>query len=238
LNSFPRITALVLTLNEVNNLQYVLPKIPPVVDEILIVDGHSTDGTIETARQLCPKARIIYQNKKGKGDAIRCGFGEANGDIIITLDADGSMDPEEIPRFVEPLLSGYDYVKGSRFLDGGGTSDMPLHRWWANKFFVFLANMFYGTKYTDLTYGYNATWKNIFKTLPIRSDGFDMEIEMNIEIGKAKLKAKEVPSFEHQRMSGVGKLRTFRDGWKILRIIFRKKFPETNERGMLAIQNS
>lgn len=121
----PTVTALICTLNEEQNLPYTLPKIPDWVDEVLLVDGHSTDSTVEVARRLRAGVRVIYQQGKGKGDALKCGVEHARGDIIVTLDADGTTDPEEIPKFIEPLLNGYDFAKGSRFL-GIRPIRMPL----------------------------------------------------------------------------------------------------------------
>ena len=90
-------------LNEAQNLQYVLPFIPPFVSEVILVDGHSTDDTIAVAKQLLPTIRIIKQVGKGKGNALKAGFAACTGDIIVMLDADGSTNPNEIPRFIEVL---------------------------------------------------------------------------------------------------------------------------------------
>ncbi len=219
-----RVSVIICTLNEAKNLPYVLPKIPEWVDEILLVDGHSTDNTVEVARTLYPEIHICYQPGKGKGDAIRYGIEQASGEIIITIDGDGSMDPEEIPKFVEPLLSGYDFVKGSRFLRGGGTSDMPVHRVLGNRVFTVLTNLLYSTRYSDLAYGYNAFHKRAFKGIQLTSDGFEIETELNIKAAKAGLKVKEVPSFESERLSGKGALRSLPDGWRILKTILRERF--------------
>lgn len=218
--SRPSISVLLCTLNEEKNLPHVLPRIPSFIDEILIVDGHSTDGTVEVARRLCPSARILYQPGTGKGDALRYGIEQARGEIIVVLDADGSMDPEEMPRFIEPLLEGYDFAKGSRFLPGGGTSDMPAHRRFGNWVFTTLTNLFHRCRYTDLCYGYNAFWKESFRRVKFRSNGFEVETEINIKIKKAGLKIIEVPSYELKRLSGRGKLRSLKDGWRILKTIF------------------
>ena len=217
---YPRITLIILALNEEENLPHVLPRIPSIVDEVLLVDGHSTDNTIALAKELCPRIRIVYQGGKGKGDAIRCGIKSATGDIVVTLDADGSMAPEEIERFVEPLLKGYQFVKGSRFLPGGGTVDMEPYRHLANKAFVFLVNLLYRGRYTDLCYGYNAFWLDAFKDIEISSDGFEIETELNIKALKAKLKVAEVPSQETARLNGKSHLKSFPDGLRILKTIF------------------
>jgi glycosyltransferase involved in cell wall biosynthesis len=218
----PRITVIIPTLNEERNLPHVLPKIPATIDEILLVDGCSTDNTVELAKKLCPMIRVIYQDGKGKGNALRAGITNATGDIIITIDADGSMDPEQIPAFIAPLISGYDYVKGSRFLPGSGTLDMPWLRRLGNRIFTTLVNLLYGTRYTDLCYGYNAFWKKRLEVLNLKSDGFEIETEMHVQVAKGRLKVTEVPSFEQARLDGKGRLKTFRDGWRILRTILLK----------------
>src|SRR5713226_2654188 len=112
---YPRISVVIPARNEAPNLRYVLPSIPPVVDEVILVDGCSTDNTVEVAQDLLPSIRIIRQKGRGKGDALRLGFAASSGDIIVMLDADGSADPQEISRFVEVLMAGNDFAKGSRF---------------------------------------------------------------------------------------------------------------------------
>jgi len=221
----PKVTVLICTLNEEKNLPHVLPRIPSNVYEILIVDGHSKDQTVEVAKSICPGARIVYQPGKGKGDALRYGIKEARGDIVVMLDADGSMAPEEIPRFVEPLLKGYDFVKGSRFLPGGGTADMSRHRVFGNWVFTTLTNIFHRCQYTDLCYGYNAFWKKSFEKVSFQGNGFEVETEINIKIKKAGLKVTEVPSYEAPRLNGNGNLHSLKDGWRILTTIFRELVP-------------
>src|SRR5215470_184132 len=111
----PTISVVIPACNEAPNLGHILPYIPPIVSEVILVDGHSIDDTIAVARRLLPTIRVIRQAGKGKGDALRVGFAACTSDIIVTLDADGSADPEEIPRFVGALMGGGDFAKGSRF---------------------------------------------------------------------------------------------------------------------------
>lgn len=219
-----RVSVIICTFNEAKNLPYVLPKIPDWVDQVILVDGHSTDNTVEVARKLRPDIRVLYQLGKGKGDALRYGIQQAGGEIVVTLDADGSTDPEEIPKFIDPLLNGYDFAKGSRFLEGGGTLDMPRHRIFGNRVFTILTNLLYSTRYSDLAYGYNAFRKSALKGIQLSSDGFEIETELNIKVAKAGLKVKEVPSFERKRISGRENLRSFQDGWRILRTILKERF--------------
>jgi glycosyltransferase involved in cell wall biosynthesis len=211
------------TLNEANNLPHVLPRIPHWVDEVILVDGHSSDGTDQVARQLRPDIRIIHEPEPGKGAALRAGFAEASGDMIIMLDADGSTDPLEIPLFVATLRAGADFAKGSRFVQGGGTADMPLHRKLGNLAFVMLVRMLFGGSYSDLCYGYNAFWSRILPQLELDGKGFEIETLMNVRALKAGLRVAEVPSFEAKRVYGEGRLRTIPDGWRVLTTILKER---------------
>ncbi len=219
----PTVSVVVPARNEAENLRHVLPRIPQWVDEIILVDGHSTDDTIEVARSIYPHIRIIKQTGRGKGNALREGFSAARGDIIVMLDADGSTDPSEIPAYVGALLSGADFAKGSRFLQGGGTSDMSMLRRLGNAGFVVITRALFGGQYTDLCYGYNAFYANAIHKLELDGDGFEIETQMNLRALRAGLKIAEVPSFEADRIHGVSNLRTFPDGWRVLKTIMRER---------------
>src|SRR5919109_4394818 len=169
-----RVTAVIPALNEAENLPHVLPRIGDVVDEVVLVDGRSSDATRDVARALRPDIRLVSQRGEGKGDALRTGFEAASGEIIVMLDADGSTDPAEIPIFVGALLAGADFVKGSRFLQGGGTSDMPLHRKLGNWGFALGVRILFGGIYSDLCYGYNAFWKRVLPYMELYGDGFEI----------------------------------------------------------------
>jgi hypothetical protein len=122
--------------------------------------------------------------------------------------------------FVGALLSGADFAKGSRFLQGGGTEDMPNYRKFGNWGFVQIVRLLFGGKYTDLCYGYNAFWKRVVPLLALDCVGFEVETMMNVRALKARLKIIEVPSFEYPRVYGKGRLRTIPDGWRVLKTIF------------------
>jgi len=216
----PRVTVVIPALNEERNLIEVLPRIPSTVHEVILVDGESTDGTIEAACAILPSIRIVRQIGRGKGGALRAGFEAATGDIIVMLDADGSTDPGELPAFVGALLAGADFVKGSRFLQGGGTADMTWHRKAGNGFFVRLVRLLFGGRYSDLCYGYNAFWVDVLPSLALDGDGFEIETMMNVRALKVGLRIAEVPSYEYRRGHGVGHLRAFPDGLRVLRTIF------------------
>ena len=221
-------TAVVIpTLNEAANIVHVLPGLPPWVTEVILVDGGSTDGTVEAARSVRPDIIVVIEPKPGKGAALRAGFETATSDIVITLDADGSTDPAEIPGFVGLLLSGADLVKGSRFVQGGGTSDMGPLRKTGNWGLTRLVRALFGGKYTDLCYGYSAFWRRILPMLEGPADGFEIETFVNIRALKHGLKVVEVPSFESDRLHGQSNLRTFADGWRVLKTIVRERVRHT-----------
>lgn len=227
----PSVSVVIPAKNEERNLPHVLGRIPTWVGEIILVDGNSTDSTVSVARQVIPHIKIVTQDRPGKGAALRCGFAASRGEIIVALDADGSTDPAEIPAFVGTLLSGADFVKGSRFLQGGGTDDMEWYRFLGNWGFVQLVKWRFGGKFTDLCYGYNAFWRDVLPRMRLeRDDGFEIETSMNIQALRAKLTIKEVPSKEYRRIHGKSNLRTIPDGWRVLSTIVRmgvSKQPQT-----------
>lgn len=113
-------------------------------------------------------------------------------------------------------------MKGSRFMQGGGTSDMPFHRRFGNWGFVMLVRMLFGGQYTDLCYGYSAFWSRVVPLINLDGTGFEIETMMNIRSLCTGLKVAEVPSFESPRVFGTGRLRTIPDGWRVLKTIFRE----------------
>lgn len=219
------VTVIVPALDEADNLPHVLPKIPAWVHEVILVDDHSTDDTVEVARRLMPDIRIVTNElPKGKGNALQTGYAAATGDILVQVDADGSEDPAEIHAFVGVLLAGADFAKGSRFIPGGGTSDMTFLRRSGNKAFVLMVRALFGYRFTDLCYGYNAFWARVVPDLEIDADGFEIETMMNIRAHRMGLRVVEVPSFEYRRHYGAGRLRTIPDGWRVLKTIVAERF--------------
>ncbi|MBW4439102.1 MAG: glycosyltransferase family 2 protein [Pleurocapsa minor GSE-CHR-MK-17-07R] len=212
------------TKNEAKNLPYVLPRIPSIVTELILVDADSTDGTVEVARRLYPKVRVVGQTGRGKGNALRAGFDAAEGDIIVMLDADGSMAPEEIPAYIGALIAGADYAKGSRFMHGGGTVDMEPHRYLGNLGLTLMVRALFGGMYTDLCYGYCAFRRSVLPDLNLTSDGFEIETEMNVRALMAGIRVVEVPSFESERIYGTSNLNAIKDGFRVLNVILQEKF--------------
>ena len=191
--------------------------------KVLVVDDGSTDGTADAARGLLPDCVVVLEERSGKGVALRSGFEAATSDIVVMLDADGSTDPREIPAFVGMLVAGADFVKGSRFIQGGGTDDMERHRKLGNRILTMLVNIAFGGRYSDLCYGYNAMWRDALPVMDLTADGFEIETLMGIRALRAGLEIAEVPSFECHRIHGTSNLRAIRDGLRILRTIIRER---------------
>jgi glycosyltransferase involved in cell wall biosynthesis len=219
----PTISVVIPTLNEAANLPHVLTRVPESVDEVIIVDGHSIDDTVGVARAIRPGVRVVLQDGRGKGTALACGFAAATGEIIVMLDADGSTDPEEIPRFVAALLAGADFAKGSRFAPGGSSADITGLRQLGNRALRVLVNVLYGTDYSDLCYGYNAFWRHCLVHMDVSSHGFEVETLINVRVARAGLKVAEVPSVEHERLFGESNLHPVRDGLRVLRTIVTER---------------
>lgn len=227
----PSVSVVIPARNEARNLQHVFSTIPAWVDEIVLVDGHSTDGTVETAQRLRPEVKVICQPGRGKGDALQAGFSVAKGEIIVMMDADGSTDGSEIPRFVAALTTGADFAKGSRFASGGGSEDITFLRNLGNKVLSGLVNRFFGTRYTDLCYGYNAFWAEHLHKLNLDCDGFEVETVMNVRAARAGLVIQEIPSYEHLRLHGMSNLNAVRDGMRIANFILRERFTRGSGKG-------
>jgi len=215
----PSVTVVIPTLNEGANLPFVLERVPSWIDEVIIVDGNSTDDTVEVAKSVRPDVTIIYQNGKGKGNAIIGGIEAATSDVVVLLDADGSTDPADIPRFVAALRTGADFAKGTRFVMGGGSADLTLLRRFGSRAFASFVNRLFGSTYTDVLYGYNAFWRRCMRDLNIDCDGFEVEPLLAIRALRSNIRVVEVPSFEPKRLSGTSKLHAARDGMRILRMI-------------------
>jgi glycosyltransferase involved in cell wall biosynthesis len=230
----PTVSIVIPALNEERNLPHVFAKLPAGITEVIVVDGGSVDRTVAVARELRPDVKIVQQTRTGKGNALACGFAACTGDIIVMIDADGSTDPAEIPLFVAQLTAGADFVKGSRFDLGGDSHDITKLRKLGNDGLNLVVNVLFGTRFTDLCYGYNAFWRRVVPALDLPDtslprpadgsklwgDGFEIETMINIRAAVDGLKVGEVGSVEHARIHGETNLNTFRDGFRVLRTIF------------------
>ena len=213
------ISLVIPTLNEERNIAWVLERVPAYVDEILLVDGRSTDRTVEVAVAIRPDLVVVHERQPGKGAALRAAFARATGDIIVMLDADGSMDPDEIERYVARINDGADLVKGSRNLPGGGSVDLSRLRRSGNAALLQTANVLYGSSFSELCYGYMAFRRIRIGDLALRSTGFEIETEIVVRAIRAGLRIDEVASFESHRRFGTSHLHSFRDGWRVLRTL-------------------
>jgi glycosyltransferase involved in cell wall biosynthesis len=228
------VSVVIPAMNEAENLPHVFARLPQGLHEVIVVDGRSTDDTVEVARRLRPDVRIVMQDGRGKGNALAAGFAAASGDILVTLDADGSTDAAEIPRFVSALCNGADFVKGSRFAQGGASSDITLIRRLGNRGLNALVNALYGTSYTDLCYGYNAFWARCMPYMRVDCDGFEVETLINVRIAKGGLVIHEVPSYERDRIHGRSNLHAIRDGSRVLRTIALERASAASGRSLTA----
>lgn len=227
----PKVTVVIPVKNEAKNLPWLFDRLPQGIHEVVVVDGHSTDDTLDVVRRLCPQARVVEQTRRGKGNAMVTGFSIATGDILVMLDADGSAHPAEIVDFVEVLMAGADFAKGSRFAEGGGSSDISRIRRMGNAALSWLVNRLYRTQYSDLCYGYNAFWRHCLPYLELPSiagdeeqvgDGFEIETLINIRMAQSPLAVREVASFESCRLHGTSNLNAVRDGLRVLGTIVRE----------------
>lgn len=221
----PRATVslVVPALNEARNIPWVFSQIPDCVDEVILVDGSSVDATLHMAQDCLPTVRSVPQRGPGKGNALRTGFDAATGDHIVMMDADGSMSPGEIPHFLHFLDHGYDFVKGSRFIAGGGSLDITRFRQFGNRVLLAAVNRLYDTSLTDLCYGFCAFRRSFLDDLDLHSSGFEIETEMITHALCSGLRIAEVPSLELPRRSGRSNLHAISDGQRVLRTLLAER---------------
>lgn len=218
-----KVTLIIPTRNEEGCIGRVLKEIPrKIVNEIIIVDGHSTDNTVkEVTEQFKKDDKLVNQKGDGYGGAFIEGFKIATGDVIIMMDADGSHNPADIPFIVDKVKEGYEYVMASRYTIGGMSEDDTFIRWFGNQLFTKLTNIVHGTKVTDSLYLFTAITKEGLKKLTLESLGFEFCTEILVKARKAGLRFAEVPAIERARFNGESKVNAFWDGIKFLKAIFR-----------------
>lgn len=230
-------------MNEAANLPHVFGALPEGLHQVILVDGNSVDGTADVARELMPEIEIVQQTRRGKGNALACGFERCAGDVIVMIDADGSTDPSEAPRFVEALVNGADFAKGTRFRHGGQSLDITGIRRAGNYFLNTTVNLLFRTRFSDLCYGYNAFWRDVLPVLELPDtqlsaptdgsklwgDGFEIETLINVRAARHYRKGiVEVPSIEKERIHGESNLHAVKDGLRVLRTIGSERMRRSN----------
>ncbi len=196
------------------------------VTELVIVDDGSTDGTREElARLEDPRVRVeLHPRNRGKGAALRTGFGRVTGDFVIVQDADLEYSPEDYPVLLRPLREGVaDVVYGSRFLAGSHRVHLFWHSVW-NRFLTLLSNMLSNLNLTDMETCYKAFRREVLDGMPLRSDRFGIEPEFTMKVARRRWRIYEVPVSYHGRDYEQGKKITWRDGMSALWHIFRYRF--------------
>ncbi len=216
------VAVIVPTLNEAGTILDVLNGIPKdLVDEILVVDGGSSDGTVRIALER--GYQVVLQDKKGLANAIKQGIEETTGGTIIILDADGSHDPRDIARFLQKIESGYDLVVGSRYLDGGHSYDDTFFTLIGNRTINILCKLIHNIPINDVLMGYKAFKRHLFKSINITSQHQEFDAEIVTKAKKKGFKIGAIPIVEQKRMYGKSKLNPLRTTIKILKILVQER---------------
>ena len=217
-------TLFIPVLNEIESSQHIMPQVNrDWVDEILVVDGNSTDGTGAYFEKEGYK--VIYQKSKKLGGAYWEALEEATGDVIIPFSPDGNSIPETIPRLVDKMKEGYDVVIASRYREGAKSEDDDPVTAFGNWMFTRMANLLHGCNYTDLLVMFRAFKKDLFYDLDLtRTEHPYFEQELLIRAHKHKLNITEIPADEPKRIGGTRKVSVLYNGSIILYAIWKELF--------------
>ena len=225
------VSIIIPALNEEDTIAKVIDEIPKkdlrkagYRVEIIVIDNNSTDGTAETAKEKGVK--VIAEPVKGKGRAIRTAFKSVSGDFIFMLDADYTYPATYIPRMLEVLQEGHDVVIGSRLKGQIGKGAMSKTHLMGNRLLVFIANILYGTRISDLCTGYWGLTRRVIDNMGLDAKGFELEAAMFAEITKKGYSIAEVPIF-YRRRATPSKLSSLKDGFKIGWTLLKKRFQRT-----------
>jgi glycosyltransferase involved in cell wall biosynthesis len=220
-------TLFIPVLNEIVGLKLIMPRVKKEwVDEILFVDGGSTDGSYEYLEQQGYK--VIQQKGRGLELAYWACFDAAAGDVIITFSPDNNSIPELIPLMIQKMREGYDLVIASRYLNNAKSDDDDAVTAFGNWLFTKVANILHGGQYTDFIVMYRAFRKDLITQLDLeRRETGEFPVlqqQLMIRAVKHRLKIAEIPGDEPKRIGGVRKVRIFYHGWAVLYVIIKELF--------------
>lgn len=211
-----KVTVVIPAKEEAETIGEIIDGAAVYADEMIVIDGHSKDGTAKIAEKK--GVRVVLDHGRGKGDAVRLGIENAAGDVIVFIDADGSHDPDDIPKLVRPIAEeGYDLVMGSRMVGGSdelhGTPDEAM-RLIGSTIITLVINWRFGKRLTDYQNGLRAIRASVARELPLRSNLPTIEQEMAILCLRRGHKVTEVGTHEYRRKAGYSKIHTFRTGFR------------------------
>jgi glycosyltransferase involved in cell wall biosynthesis len=214
--------------NEATTIRQIVEAVRacPVVDkEIIIVDDCSTDGTKEILRSEIASLvhKILYHShNQGKGAALRTGFAEATGDVVVVQDADLEYDPKELPLLMEPIVKDRaDVVFGSRFMGSGPHRVVYFWHMIGNKFLTLLSNMFTNINLTDMETCYKMFRRDIIQSISIEEDRFGFEPEITAKVARRNVRIYEVGISYYGRTYSEGKKIGWRDGFRAIYAILK-----------------
>lgn len=230
-----KLSVVIPVFNEEDTLQKILARVQadPMDKEIILVDDASTDGTrglLEEIDNTHAYVKVIYHDKnQGKGAALRTGFEAVTGDIVVIQDGDLEYDPRDYPVLLQPILDGNaDVVFGSRFL-GGPHRVFFFWHYIGNKLITLASNMFSNLNLTDMMTCYKVFRRDVIDDLKFRSDRFGFEPEFTIKVAKRGYRIYEVPISYAGRSYEEGKKITWKDGFRVMWVIFRTAFFDSPE---------